>query len=284
MDSNQLQIPAETQDDFDFQLTHDVYEKIQDILTQQADNTHQRIKILQDIEHATKTRIFSCNQQHTRLNLERYLDAIYQHAAELTVTAPDTKLYYPTIDSNNFSQRLANLPELQQFTIPPLTQSSFTTQRSGEFSRTPSQKFVSTFISPETPYNGILLWHGVGTGKTCSTISIAENIIDHYQADGKRVLIVTPSEQLHDTWRQEIFNLGKEQMKNKYNLFIQQGYQASFETWLGLQHLTTEQLEAYRLGQGEKPTYYPINNIQCTGNRYNPYRIDPNATKKRLYR
>jgi hypothetical protein len=43
-----------------------------------------------------------------------------------------------------------------------------------EFEYTSSQKFVSQFISPNTPYNGILLYHGVGVGKTCSAILAAE--------------------------------------------------------------------------------------------------------------
>ena len=42
------------------------------------------------------------------------------------------------------------------------------------FAKTSTQKLLMNFISPNTPYNSILLWHGVGTGKTCSAISIAE--------------------------------------------------------------------------------------------------------------
>ena len=37
------------------------------------------------------------------------------------------------------------------------------------------QSFLANFISPNTPYTGLLLFHGVGTGKTASAINIAEN-------------------------------------------------------------------------------------------------------------
>ena len=37
------------------------------------------------------------------------------------------------------------------------------------------QKFVATYINDNTPYRGLLLWHGLGSGKTCSAINIANN-------------------------------------------------------------------------------------------------------------
>jgi AAA+ superfamily predicted ATPase len=40
------------------------------------------------------------------------------------------------------------------------------------------QNMLSNFINPSTPYKGLLLFHGVGTGKTCAAISIAEKFKD----------------------------------------------------------------------------------------------------------
>ena len=36
------------------------------------------------------------------------------------------------------------------------------------------QKIVRAYMNPETPYRGILLYHGLGSGKTCSAIAITE--------------------------------------------------------------------------------------------------------------
>ena len=36
-----------------------------------------------------------------------------------------------------------------------------------------TQQFVSTYFVPESPLKGILLWHSVGAGKTCSAVAIA---------------------------------------------------------------------------------------------------------------
>jgi hypothetical protein len=46
-----------------------------------------------------------------------------------------------------------------------------------EFEYTSTQKFVSQFMSPNTPYNGMLLYHGVGVGKTCTAVLSAESFL-----------------------------------------------------------------------------------------------------------
>ena len=40
-----------------------------------------------------------------------------------------------------------------------------------------TQKLLKNFISPYTPYNGLLLWWGVGVGKTCTAVKISESFI-----------------------------------------------------------------------------------------------------------
>lgn len=43
-----------------------------------------------------------------------------------------------------------------------------------KFDLSAAQSFVSAFMGPMTPYKSILLFHGVGVGKTCAAIQIAE--------------------------------------------------------------------------------------------------------------
>ena len=40
------------------------------------------------------------------------------------------------------------------------------------------QKIVRDYINVYTPYRGLLLYHGLGSGKTCSSIAIAEGLKD----------------------------------------------------------------------------------------------------------
>jgi hypothetical protein len=54
----------------------------------------------------------------------------------------------------------------------------------------PSQEFVRRWFTPACPYKGLLLDHGVGTGKTCTAIATGSS---GFEAAGYRVLYVTRS-------------------------------------------------------------------------------------------
>jgi len=77
------------------------------------------------------------------------------------------------------------------------------------FSLTSNQRFIKGFLSPETPYNGLLLFHSVGTGKSCSAISIAEQYHEIYQ---KKVLVILSST-LVENFRKQIFDINKYDLK-----------------------------------------------------------------------
>lgn len=59
-----------------------------------------------------------------------------------------------------------------------------------EFELTPVQRFVGRFLSPQCPYQSALLYHGVGVGKTCAAVTVAENYLRAYPR--RSVIIVAP--------------------------------------------------------------------------------------------
>ena len=61
-------------------------------------------------------------------------------------------------------------------------------QTSSDFSLLTHQKIVRDYLNLYTPYRGLLLYHGLGSGKTCTSIAIAEGM-----KDSKRVIIMTPA-------------------------------------------------------------------------------------------
>lgn len=63
---------------------------------------------------------------------------------------------------------------------------------------TPSQKFLQTYFTPESAYNGILVWHSTGTGKTCTGISMASNT---FEKAGYTILWVTRNALRGDMWK-----------------------------------------------------------------------------------
>jgi len=87
-----------------------------------------------------------------------------------------------------------------------------------EFELSPHQQFVRNFLSRETPYNSLLLFHGLGTGKTCSAISVSEEMRDYMKQTGnnRRILIVaSPNVQVN--FRTQLFNSQK--LKNVNGLW-----------------------------------------------------------------
>ena len=50
------------------------------------------------------------------------------------------------------------------------------------------QKIVRDYMNIYTPYRGLLLYHGLGAGKTCASIAIAEGM-----KENKEVIIMTPA-------------------------------------------------------------------------------------------
>ena len=77
--------------------------------------------------------------------------------------------------------------------------------RRGEFRMQPHQEFVRNFLSPETPYNGILLFHGTGVGKTCAAIGITEGLRDHVHKNGKKIYILS-SENIRPNFYKELYD------------------------------------------------------------------------------
>ena len=62
------------------------------------------------------------------------------------------------------------------------------------------QRFVKEYIRQASPYRGLLVYHGLGSGKTCSAIAAAEAL---YGIANKRVIVMTP-QSLRDNFIKEI--------------------------------------------------------------------------------
>ena len=83
------------------------------------------------------------------------------------------------------------------------------------FSLMAHQKIVRDYINLYTPYRGLLLFHGLGSGKTCSSIAIAEGV-----KTSKSVLIMTPAS-LRMNYIEELKKCGDTMYrKNQYWEFI----------------------------------------------------------------
>jgi hypothetical protein len=83
------------------------------------------------------------------------------------------------------------------------------------FSLMTHQKIVRDYLNLYTPYRGLLLFHGLGSGKTCSSIAIAEGM-----KGGKRIIVMTPAS-LRMNFVEELKKCGDELYhKNQFWEFI----------------------------------------------------------------
>lgn len=73
------------------------------------------------------------------------------------------------------------------------------------FELAPHQLFLKNLMSPNTNYYGLLIFHGVGVGKSCSGISIAENFRDVYGKEENKIIILA-SQNIRIGWKNTIFN------------------------------------------------------------------------------
>jgi len=71
-----------------------------------------------------------------------------------------------------------------------------------EFGLLTHQKIVKDYLNMYSPYRGLLLYHGLGSGKTCSSIAIAEGL-----KSNKRVFVMTPAF-LRTNYMQELKKCG----------------------------------------------------------------------------
>ena len=75
-------------------------------------------------------------------------------------------------------------------------------KKSDEFKALTHQKIVKDYINIFSPYRGLLLYHGLGSGKTCSSIGIAEGL-----KNNKEVIIMTPAS-LQANYKEELKKCG----------------------------------------------------------------------------
>ena len=62
----------------------------------------------------------------------------------------------------------------------------------------PTQTFIADYFTPSSPYKGILLWHSVGTGKTCTGVATASS---SFEKEGYSILWVTRTTLKGDVWK-----------------------------------------------------------------------------------
>ena len=122
---------------------------------------------------------------------------------------------YPSLDDTNFNVKIATKKEFYDNRYEKKTREEFDNIKevaqklcdNTEFELDPHQMFVRNYMSFQTPYNGLLLFHGLGTGKTCSSISVCEEMRSYLKQLGitKRIIIVA-SPAVQENFKIQLFD------------------------------------------------------------------------------
>ena len=123
----------------------------------------------------------------------------------------DNSYLYPNLNDAEFNIKIATKKEFNDTKYDGKIYDSIEEQANilanADFELSPHQAFVKNFMSSQTPYNSLLLYHGLGTGKTCSAIGVSEEMRDYMKQMGinKRIIIVA-SENVQDNFKLQLFD------------------------------------------------------------------------------
>lgn len=93
---------------------------------------------------------------------------------------------YPKISDKDFYKNISK--KYKRFKIEPNKKTLKQICFPEKYEFQVPQKFLAEFINPKTPYKGILVYHRIGAGKTCTAINIAEKF-----KNIRRIMIVLPA-------------------------------------------------------------------------------------------
>ena len=179
-------------------------EKI-DIIKEENTNDNIQLKKIFDESNCQEENYYSksCNQFLLKKELmeSKYLE---KHPEE-------NNYLYPSLDDPNFIVKIAEKKEFNDTKYDGIIHDDIKAYADSiskqEFELAPHQAFVRNFLSSQTPYNSLLLYHQLGSGKTCSAIGVCEEMRDYSKQVGitKRIIIVA-SKNVQDNFRLQLFD------------------------------------------------------------------------------
>jgi len=141
------------------------------------------------------------------------------------------ELYYPDLEDPDFTSKISNNKEFLIHKIPdyPIINNvrdfdEVSNKLCGKFDKMLYQHFIGQYISYRTPYRSTLLYHGVGVGKTCSSITIAETLLSSQVTTEPTVWVIMP-QSLKNSFKTEVFKIdGFDTLEGLSNQCTDQNY------------------------------------------------------------
>ena len=183
------------------------------------DNFIWKLKANVNFDHIKKKIIEIDNLLNISKNNNKINEKIFQTNVDYLKDIMEDLLYdekknkdkskFPSLYDNEFNKKIYENNEFNKYKYEP----NYKNKNSKFFEKFTYQKFLRRFMAKDTPYNGLLIYHGVGVGKSCSAISIAEEFKEIYKYSKNNIYLITPNKQLQQNFKNEIFNIDKEENK-----------------------------------------------------------------------
>jgi hypothetical protein len=133
-------------------------------------------------------------------------------ATDSDATETDSDYQYPDSERNNFLSAIYRKPEFHLSKVPkPFIPQNFqekyqylTDRCTGAIAVSDHQSFLANFINPATPYRGLVVIHGTGSGKTGGAITVAENFKEQVEKYHTKIYIIVPGPRIKENWKKEI--------------------------------------------------------------------------------
>jgi hypothetical protein len=146
------------------------------------------------------------------------------------ILIPYARESFPLITDEFFTEKLTQFADFNLKSVIPEPKSqkeieAIAKQKcDSEIELSTYQTSIRNFLSNDTPYNGLLLFHGLGTGKTCSAITVAEEHRKFLKQSGmfiqegtkrreKRIYILG-GPNLKSNFKKQLFDSSKVHKKN----------------------------------------------------------------------
>jgi hypothetical protein len=123
----------------------------------------------------------------------------------------DNSFLYPVLDDPNFNIKIFQKKEFSDTRYDGEIHTDIASYADklakADFELQPHQAFVKNFMSAQTPYNSLLLYHGLGSGKTCSAIGVCEEMRDYLKQMGiNKQIIIVASPNVQDNFKLQLFD------------------------------------------------------------------------------
>ena len=174
------------------------------------------------------------------------------------IESDNESLLYPTFYDPEFSEKIFRKAEFYKNKLEKVKPSDAANiideRKHGDTSLAQHQRFLKNFMASNTPYNGVLIFHGLGVGKTCAAIAIAETLKSNILENNQKINIIHKP----NFNRDEIFDI--EKFKSGQNQCAGDNYTTDFknqETVKKCQSGNTESCKIikYRVDKIIKTTY-----------------------------